>query len=1041
MSVALFLSAGPALLAAQAREITGKVTQAAVGSPLTEATVSILGSQVGVRTNERGEYHLRAPAGDITVLARAIGFKRGTVKLAAGQSTADFVLDKDVLELEGVTVTGQATTLDRRNAATAVATISAEELIKVPAKSVEGNLQGKVVGATIFENSGVPGGGMQIQIRGATSILGSGDPLYVVDGVIISNASVGGGLSSITRSSGSTSSSQDQTVNRLADLNPDDVENIEVLKSAAATAIYGSRATNGVVVITTKKGKAGTTKYNFTQRMGTQQATRLLGDRAFSSYNAGCDAKGQNCSPGTVLPFLGTSPHADSIARANCTPACPHYDWAKDFYNNSTPSFETIISTSGGTTNTRFFGSMNDKQSHGVEQNTGARRTSGRLNLDQSVGDKITVSGGVTISRDFVQDGIGNNDNAGVSPGYSLGYTPEIYDLQKIDPATGRLVFQWMNGGGVGASNPFDVIHSITNNEDTWREMGNIKVGYALLSTVHNTIQLSYLGGVDRFQLEGTQYSPNYLQYEPADGFLGTSQVLTGESRFINQGINAVWTFTPGWRWFTSAQTSAGGTYETQFTNAYNIRQRGLTPSRQTPTNGTDIATADNVTEFRDQSHYVNEEILALDDKLALNVGVRADRGSANGTRTKFYSFPKYSASYRFVEPLSRLTSTLDEIKLRASFGQSGNRPNYGVRDINIAAGTVIGGLGSLVASGTVGNPNIKPEVMNEQEYGVDAALFHGRVSLELSHYERVIKDLLVTFPLAGSSGFTSQTINGGQMSTRGFEGGLSIVPISTKDIDWTFRTTYQHNVQMVDKLSVAPFAPGGNFGVRYGRNRIVVGTRPTYIWGNVPFSCINTTDASGKVVVGTGADGQPCHRIYPGQALVAGSTVRDSIIADANPQSQTSFLNTIRWKRFTFTSLLDWRVGGYTSDMTKASWDEGGNSRDYDSPSPIAGQVLGQFRNAQGVSGNIATDIDNGTYLKLRELNVAFQAPKRWAQLLRAADMRIAVQARNIWMSTKYWSYDPEFNNFGNSNFNRFIDLGPYPSNRQFFLSFDLGY
>ena len=1033
--------ASPAILAAQTREISGKVTQTTVGTPLTEATVGVLGSQVGVRTNERGEYRLKVPNGEVTVLVRAIGFKRASVKLTATQTTADFALDKDVLELEGVTVTGQATTVDKRNASTAVATISAEELIKVPAKSVEGNLQGKVVGATIFENSGVPGGGMQIQIRGATSILGSGDPLYVIDGVIVSNASVGGGLASITRSSGSTASTQDQTVNRLADLNPDDVENIEVLKSAAATAIYGSRATNGVVVITTKKGKAGTTKYNFTQRIGTQQAIRLLGSRAYSSYNAGCDAKGQNCAPGAVKPFLGTSPHADSVAQANCTPACPHYDWAKDFYNNTTPSFESILSTSGGTTNTRFFASLNDKQTHGVEQNTGARRTSGRVNLDQNLGDKFTLSGGATISRDFVQDGIGNNDNAGVSPGYNWGYQPEIYDIQKIDPTTGRPVFQWMQGGGSGTSNPFDVIHSITNQEDTWRQMGNVRLGYSALSTVHNILQLTYIGGVDRFQLSGQQYSPNYLQYEPADGFLGTSQIVSFESRFVNQGINVVWTFNPGWRWFNSAQSSAGGTYETQLTNNYVIRQRGLTPTRQTPTNGTDIATSDNVTEFRDQSRYFNEQIIALDEKLALSAGVRADRGSANGDRQTFYTFPKYSASYRFAEPLHRFTSAIDEVKVRASYGQSGNRPNYGVRDINIAAGGVIGGLGSLVASGTVGNPAIKPEVMNEQEYGVDAALLHGRIGLELSHYERVIKDLLVTFPLAGSSGFTSQTINGGQMSTRGFEGGLSIVPISTRDVEWTFRTTYQHNVQYVDKLAVAPFAPGGNFGVRFGRNRIVVGTRPTYIWGNVPFSCINTTDASGKVVVGTGADGKPCHRIYPGDPAVAGSTVRDSIIADANPQSQTSFLNTIRWKRFTVTGLVDWRVGGYTSDMTKASWDEGGNSRDYDDPSPVAGQSLGQFRNGQAVAGNIATDIDNGTYVKLRELNVSFEAPKSWARLARAADMRIAVQGRNLFMSSKYWSYDPEFNNFGNSNFNRFIDLGPYPSNRQFFFSVDFGY
>jgi hypothetical protein len=562
------------------------------------------------------------------------------------------------------------------------------------------------------------------------------------------------------------------------------------------------------------------------------------------------------------------------------------------------------------------------------------------------------------------------------------------------------------------------------------------------LSTVHNTVQLTYIGGVDKFQFTGNQYSPNYMQYEPADGFLGTSQIGTTDSRNINQSLNGVWTYSPGLKFLNSAQTSVGGTYETQRFRQYLVRERGLTPTRQIASNGTDIATSDQIQEFRDQSHYINEQVIAFDEKLALSAGVRADRGSANGDRSKFYSFPKYSASYRFVEPLSRLTDKVDEIKLRASYGESGNRPNYGVRDVTISSGGVIGGNGSLVASGTVGNQLIKPEVMNETEFGVDAAFLRGRVSLEASHYERVIKDLLVNFPLAPSSGLTQKQINGGQMSTRGIEAGLNIVPISTRDAEWTFRTTYQHNVQYIDKLSVPAFAaPGGSFGATYGRNYIRAGMRPTLIWGNIPFSCINTTNAQGQLVVGTGADGKPCHRIMPGDPALAGTTVRDSAIADANPIAQISFLNTIRWKAFTLTGLIDWRVGGFTADMTKNLWDEGGNSRDFDNSSPVSGQNMGTYRYGTWSAGDIAPYIDNGTYVKLREVNLSYDAPKRWAQLARASDLRISLQGRNLGMKSNYWSFDPEFNNFGNQNFNRFIDLAPYPSARQFYLSVDLGY
>ena len=1044
-SLAFFLALTPASLAAQTREITGKVTLAGSGAPVTEATIGIVGGQLGVRTNERGEYRIRVPAADVTILARAIGYKRQTQRVASTQTTADFALEKDVLQLEGVTVTGQATTVDKRNASTAIATVSAEELMVAPAKSIEGNLAGKIVGASIFENSGTPGGGMQIQIRGATSILGQGDPLYVVDGIIVSNLSIQGGLASITRSGGSTNSNQDQTVNRLADLNANDVESIEVLKSAAASAIYGSRATNGVVVITTKRGKTGEPRYQITQRVGQSRATRLLGSRHFSSFDQGCgpgytDADLATCASGAVKPWLGGGAQADSVARANCTPQCAWYDWQGDLYGRTDPAFETVLSSSGGMGNTRYYGSLNDRQNKGVQINTGARRTSGRLNLDQTIGDKLTVSGGVDVTHNFVQNGIGNNENSGTSPTYSFGYWPAIYDLQQIDPRTGRRVRMFMGGGGSSAANPFETLNTIKSNEDTWRQQGNVRLGYSLWSTGTNTVQLTYIGGIDRYQFESEQLSPNFLQFEPADGFLGTAQVTNLSSRFMNQSINAVWTFTPSWQFLNSAQTSGGGTRETQYTNNYWIRHRGLTPTREVVTNGTDIATGNEIREWIDQSLYLNEQIIAFGERLSVSVGARADRSSVNGDRKKFYVFPKYSASYRFVEPLSRFTERLDEVKLRASFGKSGNRPNYGTRDITISSGGVIGGTGSLVASTTLGNPGIKPEVMNELEYGIDAALFRGRVALEATKYERVIKDLLVNFPLPPSSGLLQQTINGGQISTRGFEAGLTLVPISTPNLDWTFRTTFQKTVQNVDKLLVPAFNVGGSFGSSYGRNRIVAGTRPTYIWGNLRFSCINTTNASGQVVVGTGSDGRPCRRLAPGEAL-AGATVRDSIIADANPRGFTSFLNTVRWKRVTATALVDWRVGGYTSTMTKNLWDEGGNSRDFDDASPQAGVPLGEFRYASFAAGNISPYIETGTFVKLREVNVAFQAPQRWANFARAREMRFSVQARNLGMWTDYWSFDPEFNNFGNQNFNRFIDLAPYPSNKQFFFSVDLGF
>ena len=987
---------------AQTRDISGKVTQAVVGTPIADVTVSIVGQQVGVRTNERGEFRLRVPSGEVVVLARQLGYKRQTIRLSATESVANFVLEKDVLQLEGVTVTGAATTVDRRVAATAVASVSSLELNRVPARSIESNLAGKVAGARIFENSGAPGGGAQVQIRGATSVLGQGDPLYVVDGVIVSNAGVSSGASAISRASGSTGSSQDQVVNRLADLNPNDIESVEVLKSAAATAIYGSRATNGVVVITTKKGSAGQPKWNVTQRVGTQQLMRSLGHRQYATLN-------------DVLPFVG-GPVGEAAARAACTPNCTNYDWQGQLYGRTDPSFETLISSSGGSGNTRYFASLNDRQESGIMINTGARRTGARINLDQTLGSKLTASMGLDVTRNFLQRGLGNNNNAGVSPTYVFGYTPAIIDLNTKLP-NGRYPNMPFYGGGSGIANPFEVIRDIQSDESVFRQAGNVRLNYTALSTARHSVQISSLTGVDRFQQEGVQYSPNYLQFEPADGFLGTAGQNNVSSLQTNAGLNAVWTWTPANKLVTSFTTSVGGTYERQKQEIYRIRGRGLLPTRRIAANAQDIATEDTRTEFRDQSYYVNEQVLLLDEKLALNAGFRADRSSANGDRGTYYLFPKYSGSYRFVKPL---TDKIDEVKFRGAWGQSGNRPRYGDRDILYADGGLIGGQNSLVSAGLLGNTGIKPEVMNELEFGMDAQLFGSRVGVEVTRYQRKITDLLLTFPLPPSSGLGNQIINGGQLSVLGTEGVLSLVPIRRGNFEWTSRIIYNANVQYTNDIPVPAFPVPGSFGAAYGRNRITPNLRSTYIWSNAP--------------------------------LGANGAVRDTITGDANPIHTTTFNNDFTWKRFTFSALLDWRAGGAVSNMTNNLWDEGKQARDYDDAAPTsmlpgsrpcaANETLGLCRFNTFNAGDTRVYMQNASYVKLREITINYQAPDSWAQKIPGGkSLRFNLSGRNLALFSNYWGFDPEFNNFGNTNFNRFIDLAPFPPSRQFFFSVDVGF
>src|SRR5216683_7151003 len=284
LTLALATLVGVAAVSAQQRQITGRVTSGATSEPVAGVAVSVTGTAFAAVTNAEGRYAIAAPAGAVTLVLRRIGFKRKEVPVAAGDATADVRLEEDVFNLEAVVVTGQQTGISRANAATSSTVVTGAEITSVPAPAVDRALQGRVPGAYIQQNSGAPGGGTQIQIRGSNTVVGSADPLFVVDGVIYSDASISSGLFTVTASGNPQSTrndgeKQDDPVNRLTDLNPNDVESYQVLRGAAATSIYGSKGVNGVVIIRTKRGRAGTPRANLTQRVGFSELQRGPGTR------------------------------------------------------------------------------------------------------------------------------------------------------------------------------------------------------------------------------------------------------------------------------------------------------------------------------------------------------------------------------------------------------------------------------------------------------------------------------------------------------------------------------------------------------------------------------------------------------------------------------------------------------------------------------------------------------------------------------------------------------------------------------------------
>ncbi|HVD60533.1 MAG TPA: TonB-dependent receptor, partial [Gemmatimonadaceae bacterium] len=697
----LLLQMAPGIALAQTRTLTGTVVDSLTRQPLTGARISVRGMALGTQTSANGTFALpNVPQDEVILVVRRIGYRPIEVRAARDAATVNVALGRDLFKLDEVVVTGQVTSIQRRNLANAISTVNADDLERVPAQSVEHALQGKVVGANIQSNSGAPGGGVQVQLRGVTSINGASEPLYVVDGVVVSNVAIPSNQNAVTRAAAGSNPAltQDAQVNRIADLNPNDIETIEVLKGASAAAIYGSRASNGVIIITTRKGRSGKAQMNLTQRVGVSELSNSLGSRTFTSVADAVEAFGPSAAnyfqPGVV------------------------YDQEELLAGKKPAAVETLFDLSGGDDNTKYFIAGGWRGEGGIIDNTGYQKRTLRANIDQDFGTRLNFSIQSQIIRSLAQRGLTNNDNTSVSFWMVFPFTPSFVDLrQQADGTYPKNPFV--------ASNPLQTAALMKNDETVSRYIASGRMTFHAVRTPSFTLRFVGNGGADYFQQENSLLFPPDLQFEGDDGEPGTALLSNSNNLNLNGGVSAIATFNPSGGSYTST-TSAGVTAGTRDLRTARVVSRNLIGGLAIVSAGTDIQVVEQRQRVEDYSLFAQEEFL-LWDKLLLTAGLNADRSSVNSDTDKYFVYPKGAASYRFVHPIG----PIDELKIRAAVGLSGNQPLFGQKFTPMIATQTINGLAGLVVQGNVAAEDLHPERQREIEGGFDLALLDGRASVE----------------------------------------------------------------------------------------------------------------------------------------------------------------------------------------------------------------------------------------------------------------------------------------------------------------------
>jgi TonB-dependent starch-binding outer membrane protein SusC len=1031
--------------------ITGVVKSSEDNAPLPGVTITEKGTTNGTITDLDGRFKLNVTGEKSILIFSYIGFLKEEV-LVGSRTQINLSLKPDLKQLSEVVVVGYGT-VRKSDLTGSVASLSSDDIHIGVNVSLDQMMQGRAPGVLVTQASSAPGGGVSVRIRGGNSISGGNEPLYVIDGFPVYNSG------NEVRPGGGPFNEFRVAPNPLASINPNDIESIEILKDASATAIYGSRGANGVVLITTKRGKAGKGGITLDVYHGVQTVDKKIDvlDAPGLMGWVNESARVQNRVP------AGETPGSWPFSQQEIQNPQFNTDWQDEIFR-AAPISNYQLGFNGGTENVSYAVSANYFSQDGVVKNSGFDRYSLRINLDGKVNNWLKVGNSLTLSRtnnNQIFDGGSGNANSSAVHG-AINYLPV---LPIFNPNTGNYSRRedairpgW---GPFDRRNPVQLIEQTTDKTVADRIMGNVFADASLAPGLTYRLLL----GID-----SESQRRNYYFSNDRDPF----------NRASSASIGTVNAFT----WLNTHQLNYDkeiGKHRFNLTGVYEIQRRVVDRTfmgrSQFDNNVTQFYSIQagndvpNVSSGRDEwslASYMGRVNYIFNDKYLVTLTARADGSSKFGSDNRWAFFPSVALAWRAgEEAVIQNLNIFSDLKVRGSVGQIGSQeigsyrsqPNFALQKYTFGNVPV-----NAYSMTRLANPGLKWETTTQVDLGTDMSFFKDRLTFSVDLYYKKTTDLLMDFEIPIESGFGSVTGNIGSIENKGFELALGGHIINSSKFKWYSDVNYSVNRNKVLDLGGTEQLRGPRISYDYGSafaqgSYVLVGQPLGVFWGTFydgVYKSQAEIDAHG-VTYNNGIRptvGSARYRDIAGPPDANGKPTGPdgivdqhdlTIIGDPNPDFIFGWTNRFTYGNFEITALFQGVIGGDVLNVNKRdgftdgvgsnlfrdrvenAWSESNPNGIY----PMIHPTIGLISNTPG-GGMSSIFVEDGSFVRLRNIRLAYNLPKATKYF---SGGQVYIQGQNILTITKYTGFNPEVNQAGQNNINQGIDFGSYPMARTYMI------